>query len=46
VREYLFGDYLILYGIDGNSGTAKNRVTVYLLAIWHYRQLSFDFEGF
>ena len=45
VREYLFDDYMILYGIDGNSGTAKNRLMVHLLAIRHHRQLSFDFEG-
>lgn len=46
VREYLFDDYLILYGIGGNSGTAKRRVTVHLLTIRRHRQLSFDFEGF
>lgn len=46
VREYLFDDYLILYGIDGNSSVARNRVTVHLLAIRHHRQLSFDFKGF
>jgi plasmid stabilization system protein ParE len=37
LREYLFGDYLILYvAIDA-------RTTVYLLSIRHHRQLSFDF---
>lgn len=46
IREYLFGDYMILYGIDGNPDIAKNPVTVYLLAIRHHRQLSFDFESF
>jgi plasmid stabilization system protein ParE len=35
LREYLHGDYLLLY-------TAANRV-VYLLSIRHHRQLSFDF---
>lgn len=46
VREYLSGDYLILYGVDGEVGTVEQPVTVYLLAIRHYRQLSFDFQGF
>jgi plasmid stabilization system protein ParE len=37
LREYLLGDYLILYvSIDA-------RATVYLLSIRHHRQLSFDF---
>ena len=38
LREYLLKDYLLLYAlIDG--------ATIYLLAIRHQRQLSFDFEG-
>lgn len=37
LREYLHGDYLILFaGIEVES-------TVYLLSIKHHRQLSFDF---
>ena len=37
LREYLHGDYLILY-------VAMDEIaTVYLLSIRHYRQLSFDF---
>jgi hypothetical protein len=37
LREYLHGDYLMLYTfIDA---------TVYLLSIRHHRQLSFDFAG-
>jgi len=37
LREYLHGDYLILYtAIDADA-------TVYLLSIRHHRQLSFDF---
>ncbi|MFN5810079.1 MAG: type II toxin-antitoxin system RelE/ParE family toxin [Burkholderiales bacterium] len=37
LREYLHGDYLILYTVvDANP-------TVYLLSIRHHRQLSFDF---
>ena len=37
LREYLHGDYLMLYTImDANT-------TVYLLSIRHHRQLSFDF---
>lgn len=35
VREYLTGDYLILYSLAGP--------TVFLLSIRHHRQLSFDF---
>jgi len=37
LREYLHGDYLMLYvSMDANT-------TVYLLSIRHHRQLSFDF---
>lgn len=37
LREYLHGDYLMLYTVvDANA-------TVYLLSICHHRQLSFDF---
>ena len=35
LREYVAGDFLILYGARGR--------TVYLLSIKHQRQLSFDF---
>ena len=39
LREYLDGDYLMLYSaIDANA-------TVYLLSIRHHRQLSFDFQA-
>jgi plasmid stabilization system protein ParE len=37
LREYLHGDYLMLY-----TATEAN-ATVYLLSIRHHRQLSFDF---
>jgi plasmid stabilization system protein ParE len=37
LREYLHGDYLILYA------TADAEATVVLLSIRHHRQLSFDF---
>lgn len=37
LREYLHGDYLMLYIADEVSAT------VYLLSIRHHRQLSFDF---
>lgn len=37
LREYLHGDYLILYAVMEASQTA------YLLSIRHHRQLSFDF---
>ena len=37
LREYLHGDYLLLYtAVDASN-------TVYLLSIRHHRQLSFDF---
>ena len=35
LRQFLTGDYLILYSLAGS--------TVYLLSIRHHRQLSFDF---
>lgn len=38
LREYLSGDYLILYAVAGS--------TVYLLSIKHHRQLSFAFDRF
>lgn len=46
VREYLSGDYLILYCVSdaGRAGTSATHI--HLLAIKHHRQLSFDFEGF
>jgi hypothetical protein len=37
LREYVAGDFLILYGAQGR--------TVYLLSIKHHRQLSFDFPA-
>ncbi len=37
LREYLHGDYLILYV------TMEADATVYLLSIRHHRELSFDF---
>jgi plasmid stabilization system protein ParE len=37
LREYLHGDYLILYTAE------DTRDTVHLLSIRHHRQLSFDF---
>lgn len=37
VREYISGDYLVLYASRGNN--------VYLLSIKHHRQLSFDLKG-
>ncbi len=46
VREYLSGDYLLLYGLVEEGPARKPVLTVYLLAIRHQRQLSFDFEGF
>jgi plasmid stabilization system protein ParE len=37
LREYVLKDYLLLYAQAGGA--------IYLLAIRHQRQLSFDFEG-
>ena len=37
LREYLHGDYLLLYT------ASETNATVYLLSIRHHRQLSFDF---
>jgi len=37
LREYLHGDYLILYT------EAESQAKVYLLSIRHHRQLSYDF---
>ena len=44
IREYLSGDYLLLYSVRPDTGR-RGRV-VQLLAICHHRQLSFDFAGF
>ena len=41
LREYLHGDYLMLYLVEDASPKAE--ATVYLLTIRHHRQLSFDF---
>jgi len=41
LREYLHGDYLMLYTVVDASPEAKS--SVYLLSIRHHRQLSFDF---
>lgn len=44
LREYLHGDYLMLYSVVDASAHAQ--ATVYLLSIRHHRQLSFDFATF
>lgn len=41
LREYLHGDYLMLYTVVDTLPKASP--TVYLLSIRHHRQLSFDF---
>ena len=43
LREYLHGDYLMLYTVVDASPKATAKATVYLLSIRHHRQLSFDF---
>jgi hypothetical protein len=37
LREYISGDYLVLYAVRGEN--------IYLLSIKHHRQLSFDLKG-
>jgi plasmid stabilization system protein ParE len=44
IREYLSGDYLLLYSVRPDAG--RRRLVVHLLTIRHHRQMSFDFEGF
>ena len=39
LREYLHGDYLILYTVMDDVGT------VFLLSIRHHRQLAYAFAG-
>ena len=46
VREYLSGDYLLVYVISEAGGTEKAPTVVHLLSIRDHRQLSFDFDGF
>ena len=41
LREYLHGDYLLLYSVVDASPKAKPAVS--LLSIRHHRELSFDF---
>ncbi len=41
LREYLHGNYLMLYAVVGAAAAAD--ATVYWLSIRHHRQLSFDF---
>lgn len=41
LREYLHGDYLLLYSVVDAPEQAQ--ATVYLLSIRHHRELSFDF---
>ncbi len=41
LREYLHGDYLMLYTVV--DALPETRASVYLLSIRHHRQLSFDF---
>jgi ParE toxin of type II toxin-antitoxin system, parDE len=46
VREYLSGDYLLLYCLVAKRAVRRPDLTVHLLAIRHHPQLSFDFDGF
>jgi hypothetical protein len=38
IREYLIGDYLVLYALNDDA--------VYLLSVKHHQQLSFDLQAF
>lgn len=40
LREYLHGDYLVLYAVV--DAAPQTKAAVYLLSIRHHRQLSFD----
>lgn len=42
LREYLAGDYLMLYALD----PVARPPVVHMLAIRHCRELSFDFDGY
>jgi hypothetical protein len=42
MREYLMADYLVLYACL--DATHDRLAKIYLLAIKHYKHLSFDFE--
>lgn len=42
IREYVAGDYLMLYAFDPGARPPSAA----LLAIRHHRELSFDFEGY
>lgn len=37
LRQFVFGDYIILYAVRPDA--------IYLLAVRHHRELSFDFTG-
>ena len=37
IREYMLKDHLLIYAVSGAA--------IYLLAIRHHRQISFDFDG-
>ncbi len=43
LREYVHGDYLLLYTVTKTKGTASEKVC--LLSIRHHRQLTFDFAA-
>jgi hypothetical protein len=44
IREYLGGDYLLLYSVRPDAG--RRGLVVHVLTIRHHRQMSFDFAGF
>ena len=46
VREYLSGDYVLLYCIVAEQINHNPASTIFILAIAHCRQLSFDFDAF
>lgn len=46
VREYLAGDYLILYALHESTQRGTAVLVVDLLSIRHHRELSFDFPNY
>jgi plasmid stabilization system protein ParE len=46
IREYLSGNYLLLYCLVAEPAGSDPGATVYLISIRHHRELSFEFNGF
>lgn len=46
VREFMTGDYVLLYSLAARAGSSRSIRTAHLLAIRHQAQVSFDFADF